>query len=72
MYKKELRSILKGRNPKISHEDFGRVTVATLDSSQGDEANIVIVDLCLTDRIGLTGDIKRICLMLTRAKEFLP
>jgi superfamily I DNA and/or RNA helicase len=51
---------------KFSENQLSRVRLHTLDSSQGDEEDIVIADLAQTDAPGFTGDLHRICLMLTR------
>lgn len=53
----------------ITPEQASRVKFATLDSSQGDEADLCIIDLVLTDHIGFTGDERRQCLTLTRSRQ---
>lgn len=66
-YQPEFRKLVEsGEVPK---KDAKRVKFATLDSSQGDEADFCIVDLVHTDFLGFTGDKRRLCLMLTRARQ---
>lgn len=53
----------------VTKEQARRVSFATLDSSQGDEADFCIVDLVNTDHPGFTGDESRQCLTLTRSRQ---
>lgn len=52
----------------ISKEEAGRIRLHTLDSSQGDEEDVVVVDMTRTDGPGFCGDKHRICILLTRAR----
>ncbi|KAK7973490.1 hypothetical protein PG996_007715 [Apiospora saccharicola] len=46
------------------------ITVATVDGSQGDEAEIVIVDMVRTLAVGFTGDHRRVNVAYSRARFF--
>ena len=63
-YEVELAKLRESR--KFTEDQLARIRIQTLDSSQGDEDDIVITDLAQTDEPGFTGDLHRICLMLTR------
>ena len=52
---------------KYSAQQISRIRILTLDSSQGDEEDIVLADMSQTDEPGFCGDWQRINLMLTRA-----
>jgi hypothetical protein len=52
---------------ELSEQQFARVRVHTLDSSQGDEEDIVIVDMTQASQPGFCGENNRACLLLTRA-----
>ncbi|KAI8306908.1 hypothetical protein K4K61_004010 [Colletotrichum sp. SAR11_59] len=51
----------------LSDEDLHRIDVRTLDSSQGEERDLVIVDYVQTDKAGFCVDSNRNCLATTRA-----
>ena len=51
---------------ELSEDDVQRIRVLTLDSSQGDQEDIVIGDLSQTDVPGFCGEPERINLLLTR------
>ncbi|KAJ0163305.1 Regulator of nonsense transcripts 1 [Colletotrichum tanaceti] len=54
---------------RISDEDFRRIEVRTLDSAQGEERDVVIVDYVQTHKAGFCMDPNRNCLATTRAKQ---
>src|SRR5689334_7799222 len=47
------------------------IEVATVDSFQGQEGEIVIVSTVRTQRIGFVDSAQRLCVALTRAKRIL-
>ena len=53
----------------VTLDQSNRVWFVTLDSSQGAEADLCIVDLVQTDHPGFTGDERRQCLTLTRSRQ---
>ncbi|KAL0937614.1 uncharacterized protein CTRU02_207345 [Colletotrichum truncatum] len=53
----------------ISGEDYRRIEVRTLDSSQGEERDLVIVDYVQTHKAGFCVDPNRNCLATTRAQQ---
>ncbi|KAK1593619.1 AAA domain-containing protein [Colletotrichum navitas] len=63
------RQVLADERSKgcISDEDLQRLDVRTLDSSQGEERDLVIVDYVQTDQAGFCTDPNRNCLATTRA-----
>ncbi|TQN65416.1 Regulator of nonsense transcripts 1, partial [Colletotrichum shisoi] len=54
---------------RISDEHFRRIEVRTLDSAQGEERDVVIVDYVQTHKAGFCVDPNRNCLATTRAKQ---
>ncbi|GJC89611.1 hypothetical protein ColLi_12449 [Colletotrichum liriopes] len=67
-YEIGLKAMLNGK--EITQEEYNRVAIRTLDSSQGDERDIVIVDFVQTGTTGFCGDLHRMTLGLTRSKLF--
>ncbi|KAK1590813.1 uncharacterized protein LY79DRAFT_515186 [Colletotrichum navitas] len=67
LYRKMLLDERKQRN--ISAEDYQRIEVRTLDSAQGEERDLVIVDYVQTRKPGFCLDPNRNCLATTRAKQ---
>jgi hypothetical protein len=64
-YKRFLDQLFQDK--KLSPEDMARVEVRTLDSSQGDARDLVIVDFVRTWGPGFCADTRRICFALSRA-----
>ncbi|KAK1762933.1 hypothetical protein QBC33DRAFT_573845 [Phialemonium atrogriseum] len=54
---------------QVTAEEAQRVKFATLDSSQGDEADLCIIDYTKTQSPGFCGDLRRQCLTLTRSRQ---
>ncbi|KAK1988963.1 P-loop containing nucleoside triphosphate hydrolase protein [Colletotrichum cereale] len=67
LYRKMLLDEWTQRN--ISVEDYQRIEVRTLDSAQGEERDLVIVDYVQTHKAGFCVDSSRNCLATTRAKQ---
>jgi senataxin len=60
---------------RLRHKGLSRVTVSTVDSSQGCEANIIILSLVRDGkdggRVGFLSDVRRLNVALTRAQHQL-
>ncbi|SPO04825.1 uncharacterized protein DNG_07510 [Cephalotrichum gorgonifer] len=67
MYQAQLLKMLETGD--LNRDQFDRVKVSTLDSAQGAQADLCIVDLVRTDDPGFIGDVKRQCLTITRSVQ---
>lgn len=54
---------------EVDKEDERQVHFCTLDSAQGSQADLCIVDLVQTDEPGFTGDLRQQCLTITRSVQ---
>lgn len=54
---------------QITAGEAQRVIFDTLDSSQGDKADLCIIDYTKTQSPGFCGDLRRQCLTLTRSRQ---